>query len=259
MNIEELVRNMLQNLLPERNKKILIFLSGGSVNTEILLKVLADFDQKNYEIVLSDSGKMMIPNTMIEELQGKMIQSFLELEKSLDEADFVLIPVMTRNTLSKVALGIADNLVTTGIARALMMAKEVLAVKDSFDSNHPVNRVKELTHNQVYNEMLQSYETRLEQFGVKFIPLEEFKTVLLNKMNPISERINAEKDLALTQSNHQTSSKDKVKMDSSIITAGDIRKYEDHAVIQIKPSTIVTPLARDFISSNQMKVEITND
>ncbi|WP_019154185.1 flavoprotein [Robertmurraya massiliosenegalensis] len=259
MNIEELVRNLLQNLLPERSKKILIFLSGGSVNTEILLKVLAEFDQKNYELVLSDSGKKMIPNTLIEELNGETIQSFSELEKSLNEADFVLIPIMTRNTLSKVALGIADNLVTTGIARALMMGKEVLAVKDSFDSNHPINRVKELARNQAYNEMLKSYETCLEQFGVKFIPLEEFKSVLLNKINPSSERINAEKKLVLTQSNHQTSSEDKVKVDSSILTAGDIRKYEQHAVIQIKPSTIVTPLAKDFISDNQMKIEITNE
>jgi hypothetical protein len=259
MNIEDLVRDMLQNLLPERNKKMIIFLSGGSVHTEILLKVLADFEHKNYEIVLSENGKMTIPNAAIEALQGKMIQSFFELEKSLSEAEIVLIPVMTRNTLSKVALGIADNLLTTGIARALMMAKEVLAVKDSFDPDHPVNRLEELAHNRVYNDMLKSYEIKLEHFGVKFIPLEEFKSVLSNKMNLGNAKTKVEEHLVPAQINHQAAIIDTVKVDSSILTAGDIRKYKHHDVIQIKPTTIVTPLAKDFISSNQMKLEIAND
>lgn len=260
MNIEELVRNMLQNLLPKWNKRMIIFLSGGSVNTEILLKVLADFDHRNYDIVLSESGKMMISTAGIEALNGNVINSFSELEKSLEEAEIVLIPVMTRNTLSKAALGIADNLVTTGIARALMMGKEVLAVKDSFDVHHPINQVQGLAHNQVYNDMLKGYETQLKKFGVKFIPIEEFKPTLQNKINQdLSAKTNVFDGGVSVENNQLTTISEKVKVDAAILTAGDIRKYEQHGVIQIKPSTIVTPLARDFISSNQMKLEIANE
>ncbi|MCM3691889.1 flavoprotein [Neobacillus niacini] len=263
MNIEELVRNMLQNLLPEWNMRVTIFLSGGSVNTEILLKVLADFDHKNYDLVISESGKMSISTDAIKALNGNVINSFSELEKSLEEADFILIPVMTRNTLTKAALGIADNLVTTGIARALMMTKEVWAVKDSFDANHPINRVKGLAYNQAYNDMLKGYETQLEYFGVKFIPLEEFKSALQNKINygygSLTKTNVFEAHVPVIKNDQSTSSSDMVKVDSSILTVGDIRKYEHHGVIQIKPSTIVTPLARDFISSKQMKLEIAKE
>ncbi|MDP4128153.1 MAG: flavoprotein [Bacillota bacterium] len=167
MNIEELVKNMLQTIVPNLNKRILIFLTGGTVNAEILLNILADYDEHQYDIVISENGKESLSEAAVGGLKGKRLNSFSELKDALKKADFILIPVMTRNTLAKAALGIEDNLVTTGIARALMSNKEVFAVKDSFSSEHPINKAMDLAHNAAYNAMLKSYEYQLETFVLK--------------------------------------------------------------------------------------------
>lgn len=255
LNIEELVKNMLQTIVPNVNKRILIFLTGGTVNAEILLNILADYDGHQYDIVISESGRESLSEAAVEALKGNRLNSFSELKDALKKADFILIPVMTRNTLAKAALGIEDNLVTTGIARALMSNKEVFAVKDSFSSEHPINKAMDLAHNAAYNAMLKSYEYQLETFGLKFIELEEFKTVIQNKRGTDFAPKESSGLKAAELATETVTAHRKVKLDSSILTLGDLRGYENEEIIQVKANTIITPLAKDFININQVKLE----
>lgn len=253
MDLEYLIKNMVREMFPLLEKKVLIFLSGGSVNTDILFRVLADLKYRHYSLVISDSGKSLLNKEAIQKLDGKIIESIFELEESVTKADLILIPVMTRNTLSKVALGIADNLVTTGIAKAIMMNKEILAIKDSFDANHPINKVNNLANNYTYNSMLTNYEDQLTNFGVKFIELEEFKNVVQQKITHTF--IQEKKEISTENEVDQK----EIKVQSSVVTLTDIRGYANNVVIKIKPNTIVTPLARDFIASNSMKLEFIHE
>lgn len=250
---------MLKEMLPLLEKRVTIFLSGGSVNTDILLKGLADLNYKHFDLVISESGKSMLNEESVQKLNGKVIHSLYDLEESLSHTCLVLIPIMTRNTLAKTALGIADNLVTTGIARAIMMNKEILAVKDSFDANHPVNIANDLSHNSFYNSMLENYESQLKRFGVKFIDLAEFKTVVQKKMTLLPTEL---KNIELTNQSNSSSNMDiqnEVQLNSSILTLTDIRGYSDNALIKIKPNTIVTPLAKDYIASHHMRLQYINE
>ncbi|SHF52063.1 3-polyprenyl-4-hydroxybenzoate decarboxylase [Desulforamulus putei DSM 12395] len=252
MSIETLIKNLLLEILPRMNKKILIFLTGGTVHAEISLKVLADFEFTNYDLVISESGRKVLDQELVQKLQGRVLQSTEEVDDSLRSAGFVLVPVMTRNTLCKVALGIADNLVTTGIARAVMMNKEIIVVRDSYAPDNPVNISNGLSQNPVYNSMINNYEQILQAAGVKFVDFPEFKGVIQEKIGrlflptlsqteqPTGEAPPYRRDVALT---------------GTVLTLNDVKKIQPNKIVQIKENTIITPLARDYIDMNNIIVK----
>lgn len=255
MNIEDLIRNLLQEILPIFEKKVVVFLSGGSVNAELLLKTLSEFQFNQCDIVMTDRAKAIFTQESMSKLNGTLINSHEELEKALNRADFILIPILTRNTLSKIALGIADNFVTTGIARAIMMKKEMIVVRDSFDANNSINIINNLSNNDAYNNMLHDYEKKLETFGVKIIDLSEFKVEVQKRMNPPVSGISYIEEQPIKE--HPTKNENNNKeltIHSTILTLSDFKRLKDQKIINIKQGTIITPLARDFIQTNDITI-----
>ncbi len=235
-------------MMPVFNRRVVIFLSGGSVNAEILLKLMTDFQFNHCDIVMSESARAIINEAAISSLKGRLVHNHQELEEAITTADLILIPILTRNTLAKVSLGIADNLVTTGIARAIMMKKEIIAVRDSYDPNNAVNIVNELAKNQSYNDMLSTYERKLQSFGLKIVDLSEFKVVVQNKLNPTIVEPNkiassVQKEIKREHINEEV-------INSSIISVADLKRYGNQKRIAVKTGAIITPLANDYIRTN---------
>lgn len=253
MNIEELIRNLLKEMMPVFNRRAVIFLSGGSVNAEILLKLLTDFQFNHCDIVMTESARAIMNEASIANLNGHMVHTHQELEEAITACDLILIPILTRNTLSKVSLGIADNLVTTGIARAIMMKKEIIAVRDSYHPKNAINIVNELSKNDSYNEMLLTYERNLESFGLKIVDLSEFKVVVQNKLNGTIRESNknensVQQEIKLENINEEV-------INSSIISVADLKKYGNQKRIPIKTGAIITPLANDYIRTNEISLQ----
>ncbi|MBP3039888.1 hypothetical protein J9303_10355 [Bacillaceae bacterium Marseille-Q3522] len=249
MNMEELLRNLWNELRPLLEKKLLIFLSGGSVNTDILLKILKEQKNARYMFVLTESREKMTDIKSLRQISGQLVNTMEDLENSLREAELILIPVMTRNTLAKAALGIADNLVTTGIARAIMLQKEVIAVRDSFNPQHEWNRVNGLSNNNAYNQMLAQYERQLQFFGVKFVDLVEFQSTLKEKLTPP----------AMTKAADATSAGNspltEAATESAIITMAEINRFGSQEIIPLKAGTIITPLAKEYLDQHEIKIK----
>ncbi|KYH29500.1 MULTISPECIES: flavoprotein [Clostridium] len=253
MNIEDIVKSIVREILPLLNKKILIFISGGKVNSEILLKALCDFSTVEYSIVMSQEAKLIIDRELLEELNGNIIESTEKIDDCIKNSEFVLIPILTRNTLSKVALGIEDNIVTTGIARSIMLNKEIIAVRDSYDPKNSINISEGFSSNSAYNSMLLEYEKKLESFGVKFIDSKEFKRTIQHKFfNSVPRSSIKEKEDIPAK---DTTNKARVEFNSSILTVKDINQILNDGVITLRKNTIITPLAKDYIYNNKIKVE----
>ena len=270
MNIEEIIKNIVKQILPLINKKILIFISGGKVNAESVIRILAEFELIDYSIVMSEAAVSVIDKESIEKLKGKIIDSVDKLNDAIRSSEFILAPILTRNTLSKVALGIEDNLVTTGIARAIMLSKEIIAVRDSYDPKNSINISEGLSSNSAYNSMFSSYEKILDDFGVKFIDSIEFRETIQYKFYNSSPKSFSKKEVISPQK-HTESNKneniisenkiikskkeEKIIFSSSILTVKDINHVLEDGVIVLKAGTIITPLAKDYIYNNKIRVE----
>ena len=256
MDIEELIKAITIQVLGMFNKKVLVFLSGGGVNIEEEFETLKEFNNLKYSVVLSDSARDIIPKQYIEELNADIIEDKKLMSKKIDEAEFILIPVMTRNILVKTAVGIRDTFITTGISDAIMKNKKIIVVKDSFDPDNLVNISLGYSQNAFYNEMLKNHMKTLESFGVSFINACELKNTInellciedkkLSQIDTIKKVITKEK--VITNEMDQTTLK-------GVITKTDLLPIGDNKRIKIAKGSVITPLAKDYIDSEKIKID----
>ncbi|MTK12883.1 MAG: flavoprotein [Clostridiaceae bacterium] len=248
MDIEDLLRPIIAQIINMMNKRVLLFVSGGAVNLKKIFEALDSIKMLQYDIVITDAAKKMIPEEYIKNLNARVIECKNELTKAVIEDDLVVVPMMSRNTLAKCATGIQDNLVTTGIAEALMMKKEVIAIRDSFNPVEPKNISLGFSKNPAYNKFILGYEDILTSFGVRFIDGCDIKSVINEKfsfINNVTENVYEEK--------MDWTSK---KVLSGILTIEDIIKALNNSKeVFIKEGSLITPLAKDYIDSNKVNVK----
>lgn len=242
MDIDELIKALAAEIISRLNKRVLLFITGGAANIKEVFTVLRENPLASYSIVMSEAAARVIPGEYIESLKGKIIREKAEMTGEINRADLVVIPVMTRNTLSKVSLGIADNLVTLGISEAVMMNKKILVVKDSFDPENPVNISLGYTKNKYYNQMLLNYCERLKNMGIEF-----------TDAGQLSERLRHALGIKFESSKPPKAEK---KIISNILTLEDLLGMgKGHVELCLEGGTKISPLARDYIESNGITIK----
>lgn len=256
MNIEDLLRPIIAEIVNKMNKRILLFISGGAVNLKGIFETLSSMQMLQYDIVMTEASRKVIPEEYIANLNGRLIDCKVELTKAVREDDIIIVPIMTRNTLAKCAAGIEDNLVTTGIAEAIMMNKEVIAVKDSFDPQNQVNISLGFNKNAAYNKLILGYEDKLTSFGVKFINAADIKRTInarFSIMSNANENLNHESAIKNTVVNKEETCN--IKKLSGILTIEDIMLAANNSKeIWVKEGSLLTPLAKDYIYNNGINV-----
>lgn len=257
MDIEDLLRPIIAQIINMMNKRVLLFISGGTVNLKNVFEMLASMKMLKYDIVMTVASEKVIPEEYIANLNGKLINCKLELTKAIRENDIILVPMMTRNTLAKCATGFQDNLVTTGIAEALMMNREVIVVKDSFDPQNPKNISLGFSKNQAYNRFVMGYQDTLTSFGVKFIDADNLKSTIMEKTVVKEQKVTTELKLESKNANPvMNKAPISEKILSGVLTTEDIIVAVNSAKeICVKEGALITPLAKDYIYNNKINVK----
>lgn len=273
MDIEDLLRPIIAQIISMMNKRVLLFISGGAVNLKNTFETLASMKMLKYDIVMTEASKKVIPEEYIANLNGRIIDCKVELTKAVKECDIILVPMMTRNTLAKCATGIQDNLVTTGIAEALMMNREVIAVKDSFDPQNPKNISLGFSKNPAYNKFVLGYQDTLTNFGMKFIDADDLKHTINDKFSIVNsftqniasidkavvkeQKVTAEVEVESKNVNPIVSEASAAqKVLSGVLTTEDIIVNVNSAKeICVKEGALITPLAKDYIYNNKITVK----
>ncbi|MBW9153997.1 flavoprotein [Clostridium estertheticum] len=255
MDIEELIKAITIQVLSMVNKKVLIFISGGVVNIEDEFDVLKGFNNLKYSVILSDTAKEVIPKQFIEGLNAMLIEDKKLMAKIINESDFILIPVMTRNILAKTAFGIRDTFITTGISDAIMKNKKIIVVKDSFDPDNPVNVSLGYSQNISYNEMIKNHIKTIEGFGVTFINANELKKAideLIRIEDKVSAQIATHKKV-IRKEEHITKEMDEIILEG-VITKTDLLPLGGCRNIKIAKKAVITSLAKDYIDSENIEI-----
>ncbi|MDF2879819.1 MAG: hypothetical protein K0R54_376 [Clostridiaceae bacterium] len=252
MDLNELIKIITAEVLKMLDKKVLLFISGGAVNIKDTFAVLNEYKLIKYSAVISNSAKEVIPEIYTKSLNLEILNEKKCIVKAINNSDLILIPVLTRNTLAKTALGIRDNYFTTGISEALMRNKKVIAVKDSCDPECEVLKSMGVTVNKEYNKMLIGYLKTLESFGVTLINSSQLKDVMNNELNLTSKNYDKSNDnVKKSKVKEQTNS---VEL-NGVITMGELLSLNGNKEVIIAKDALITPLAKDYIDSEKIKIK----
>nr|WP_281420443.1 flavoprotein [Tissierella simiarum] len=231
----------------------MVILTGGTSYSNEILEILMQYDNVKYEYIISENA------LKIEEIKewrkiGEKIEGDKQIYESIKKAECVIIPLLTRNTLAKISVGIADNETTTAIQLALMMGKPAIAIDASWNPETEFAKLMRLNTNEAYNKMLFDHKSKAEKLGMSFVSVYDFE-IEVNKYlyKGIKNKEIQEKDIKSTECSKEHTDVNIIdeKNIDSFITYGDI---SGKGTIYLSKNSRLTDLAKEYISQNRVKV-----
>ena len=224
--VQEVVKKInSQNIIEEFSpkEKILVAITGSTNNLEQIVLELRKIS-KNYDLslVFSETASNIIDENMFSEFHIIKDFSIKNYDEILSKNDIILLPLLTKNTVAKLVVGIRDNAVTNLVSKALLLEKRVIAAYDSCIVNNEVP----------YAKLINSNVEKLKDYGLIFVQAKELADYMLNK-----------KDLEINS-----------LREKNVITAKDLKDLYDKKII-ISKNTVVTTLAKERAKENQIVFE----
>ncbi|MBC9783846.1 flavoprotein [Heliobacterium chlorum] len=222
--------------------RVMAIFTGGSIGLEEGLQSLQELEQRSCEmtIVLSHAAEQIVGVKRIKERLGDDVEIITPSNpypgKLLRQADLVMVPVLTQNTMAKLAHTLSDTLPTTLVFQALMLGKPVIAAQNAADPKDcwrtgaamdkaPIVLVR------AFQENLQ----RVRDYGVQLVDVNRLATEAGQML-----------DLQLSSDSDRAPAKTAVK--KGLVTAEMIRSVALNGGRTFNASTndVITPLARDI-------------
>ena len=224
--VQEVVKKInSQNIIEEFSpkEKILVAITGSTNNLEQIVLELRKIS-KNYDLslVFSEAASNIIDENMFSEFHIIKDFSIKNYDEILSKNDIILLPLLTKNTVAKLVVGIRDNAVTNLVSKALLLEKRVIAAYDSCIVNNEVP----------YAKLINSNVEKLKDYGLIFVQAKELADYMLNK-----------KDLEINS-----------LREKNVIAAKDLKDLYDKKII-ISKNTVVTTLAKERAKENNIVFE----
>ena len=224
--VQEVVKKInSQNIIEEFSpkEKILVVITGSTNNLEQIVLELRKIS-KNYDLslVFSEAASNIIDENVFSEFHIIKDFSIKNYDEILSKNDIILLPLLTKNTVAKLVVGIRDNAVTNLVSKALLLEKRVIAAYDSCIVNNEVP----------YAKLINSNVEKLKDYGLIFVQAKELADYMLKK-----------KDLEINS-----------LREKNVITAKDLKDLYDKKII-ISKNTVVTTLAKERAKENQIVFE----
>ena len=224
--VQEVVKKInSQNIIEEFSpkEKILVAITGSTNNLEQIVLELRKIS-KNYDLslVFSEAAKNIIDENIFSEFYIIKDFSIKNYDEILSKNDIILLPLLTKNTVAKLVVGIRDNAVTNLVSKALLLEKRVIAAYDSCIVNNEVP----------YAKLINSNVEKLKDYGLIFVQARELADYMLNK-----------KDLEINS-----------LREKNVIVAKDLKDLYDKKII-ISKNTVVTTLAKERAKENNIVFE----
>lgn len=224
--VQEVIKKInSQNIIEEFSpkEKILVAITGSTNNLEQIVLELRKIS-KNYDLslVFSEAASNIINENVFSEFHIIKDFSIKNYDEILSKNDIILLPLLTKNTVAKLVVGIRDNAVTNLVSKALLLEKRVIAAYDSCIVNNEVP----------YAKLINSNVEKLKDYGLIFVQAKELADYMLNK-----------KDLEINS-----------LREKNVIAAKDLKDLYNKKII-ISKNTVVTTLAKERAKENNIVFE----
>ncbi len=234
MELEKIIEYIVQEVIKKINsqnliddfspkEKILVVINGSTNNLEQIVLELKKIS-KNYDLslVFSEAATNIIDENIFSEFHIIKDFSIKNYDEILNKNNIILLPLLTKNTVAKLVVGIRDNAVTNLVSKALLLEKKVIAAYDSCIVNNEVP----------YAKLINSNVERLKNYGLILVQAKELADYMLNK-----------KDFEINS-----------LREKNVITSNDLKDLYNKKII-ISKNTVVTTLAMERAKENKIVFE----
>jgi hypothetical protein len=252
----EVIRRLVVRLGGDgsRGTVVAVFTGATAAFNEAVHQVGAlIIDGYTVQLLFSQAAEQLFGRVVREQLTGFPHVGSVEPAgwlSALKEANAVIVPLLSVNTVSKLSMLIADNVINNLILHALFMGKPVIAARNGVD---PYGKGrKEVVFHKGTGALRQAVAERLQilsDYGCYLTDVRGIKdtlnAVLAEKRETIPGSPEQDADQSPPTFNHS----------GGVVTAMDIRHaHLLGAKLSISSSTLITPLARDLADKHGVRL-----
>lgn len=250
--IQQVVVEVLKRLLPhigatgDRGSVIVVF-TGATIGYNEAIEQVRALIMKGYrvQLVFSRGAEVLYAKFLWDQLEGFPHVTPMEESKwlhTLKESCAVIVPMLSLNTLSKLALLLADNFASNILLHALFAGKPVLLARNGID---PSDKGREIPHFDKCGPVIAAaIEERLRivsGYGCRVTDVSELSSAFTSLL----ER--KDKSPVVSRNGNGSHRGAVPAATSSIVTAADVLlAHHSGTQLQLGPTAIVTPLAREL-------------
>ena len=238
-------------------KHALAIFTGGTIGLEESLIELQKIQALHIEVsvVLSMAAEKIIGIDLIKKQLGSNINLVTTHSpypgKLLRDSDFVIVPVLTQNTVAKLAYTLSDTLPSTLIMQGLMMGKPILAAMNAADPQDGWRIQKNMGRaTPALAESLRQNLKKVESYGIELVHVDQ----LAIGSQKILDRIGKKAFCSPQGESHDMGRGKKSILDAETIKAAASNGLKS---ITTTNNTIITPLARDV--AREYSIEIVQE
>jgi hypothetical protein len=242
---QDVLRHILQSILPVLNKRVLVLFTGGAADAHSLMDSVESLLATRAMIAISPSFARLAPEAFLHRVDDRLVHDESAMRSFIADSHLTVVPILTRNTLAKAALGIQDTLVTNAIAATLMRGIPLIAVNENYHPLSAHSREKGYSANKAYNELLVDYERRLRALGATIVAGSEFSGTVKGALYPgvFSTRRTPETASAATVWRYTG---------GTVLTQADIPSLSPGTAIEVPTKTVITPSAMERIARQKL-------
>ncbi|BEP27954.1 flavoprotein [Helicovermis profundi] len=224
-----------------KDKRVTVILTGSDTGVDDALKKFKFLKEKGFYItaVLSKAAENIITKERIEKefIPNRIIKgdNYEGLKNLVLNTDYCILPNLTQNSLSKVSLGIQDDLVSILLWQYLVSnIKTIINTDAIFHGWFPIDENKKM------KQVMENHLKNIEDFGAIFVNNQDFLDFI---------------DIEYEENDNIINTSKKEIKESKLITEAAIRDLDRNTrEIIITKGTIITPLAKDLASTRKIKI-----
>jgi len=244
--VEEVIRRLAGRMgEPRRNESLIVVFTGATV---ALLEAVRQIrflllDGFRVELVFSRAAEHLLAEVVKKQLGDFPNLGMVSPEKwlsSLKGARAVAVPLLSLNTVSKLSLLIADDLVGNILLHALLMGKPLVMAKDGADPDGKGRRALGFHRgNAALEDAIRQRMQTLQKFGCILTFADQLANSVRSTVQYEGSSQNGEQ--------YPSSERASIGLSGQVATAGEVlRAHQRGTNLNLGPEARVTPLARDL-------------
>lgn len=263
---EALAREVAERVaekLIARQKKSLVVFTGSLIGFQSALKSLADLrgDGFTYQVFLSKSACELLDVSAIRKaLEPEWLllgETDCPPEKLALPFDTVLVPALTVNTASHLALGLSDTPAARIISNSMMRGKNVIAAIDGCCPDNDERAAKGYHMTAAMKGLLRENLEKIRSFGLTLTTAEHLadkarKVIGLTPAEPSAPA----KPAAIVPDVSRAPAPVSGVCTSKVVGRAEVMRVPAHSVLLVQRGALVTQLARDEATVRGIKIQV---
>lgn len=239
-----LIREVILEILGDR--RVLVLFTGALVGSEDAmqqLRILADANV-HLDAIFTPSAKRVIPEHFYADLPLHDVTKNL-----VSDHRVLVVPTLTTNTVAKLAHGITDSMATNVMSEFIMLNRPIIAAHDAANPDKPEKTAWFPTMPAAWAAMLRQNLETVASFGVHLCDAQDLATQTLAVLEAPAVGV-------MSNGAGVPAGVVPIVFDKAVLGRHDLAVLEPGSRVHLKPSTIVTSLARDYAHQRGIALEV---